>query len=455
MLDRWSRWLACAAMTLSPGDTGARLHAHRRLRRHRQPRGLHGPTRPALRLPRRHDARLHEGGLRLPRQPRRRSTGAGYAILGISPDKPEKLAKFREQEGLTYPLLSDPDKAVLTAYGAYGEKKLYGKVVTGVIRSTFVISPDGHDRARLPQREGHRARRQAHPRPRDRRSDDHRSQSSSTRRQSPPTARTAAASCVELFSADEVEVVRARDRAQPGRARSALRGGQPRRRSGPLRRGLLQLAAHRGVPADRVRVEGRRCRGDPDGAARSSGCTTTTCWSRSPEPGSPPRGTRTSRTTTSRAGTTCRCGCRSTRSPRSRPWSSSPARTAAAGSCRARSSPSRPQWFPEGTLEELPDIEADRDAYDIRGWALEPGDAVFFHMLTAHHAYGVPGPNRRRAFSLRFLGDDATHAPRPWRTSPQFDGLEDELPSGAPMDHSLFPVLREAPAQPAESSTHN
>ena len=68
---------------------------------------------------------------------------AGYAILGISPDTPEKLARFREQEGLTYPLLSDPDKAVLTAYGAYGEKKLYGKVVTGVIRSTFVISPAG------------------------------------------------------------------------------------------------------------------------------------------------------------------------------------------------------------------------------------------------------------------------------------------------------------------------
>ena len=102
------------------------------------------------------------------------------------------------------------------------------------------------------------------------------------------------------------------------------------------------------------------------------------------------------------------------------------------------------QWFPEGTLEELPDIEADRSSYEIRGWALEPGDVVFFHMLTAHHAYGVPGANRRRAFSLRFLGDDATHAPRPWRTSPQFDGLEDELPAGAPMDHPLFPVLRTA-----------
>lgn len=68
---------------------------------------------------------------------------AGYTVLGISPDKPEKLAKFREHDGLTFPLLSDPDKAVLAAYGAYGEKKLYGKVVTGVIRSTFVISPKG------------------------------------------------------------------------------------------------------------------------------------------------------------------------------------------------------------------------------------------------------------------------------------------------------------------------
>ena len=100
------------------------------------------------------------------------------------------------------------------------------------------------------------------------------------------------------------------------------------------------------------------------------------------------------------------------------------------------------KWFPEGSLAELPDIESDRESYDVRGWALEPGDVVFFHMLTAHHAYGVPGANRRRAFSLRFLGDDATHAPRPWRTSPQFDGLEDELPAGAPMDHPLFPVLR-------------
>jgi thioredoxin-dependent peroxiredoxin len=68
---------------------------------------------------------------------------AGHAVLGLSPDKREKLAKFREAHGLTFPLLSDPAKAVLTAYGAYGEKQMYGKTVVGVIRSTFVIGPDG------------------------------------------------------------------------------------------------------------------------------------------------------------------------------------------------------------------------------------------------------------------------------------------------------------------------
>jgi peroxiredoxin Q/BCP len=69
--------------------------------------------------------------------------GAGLDVIGISPDKPEKLAKFRDAEGLTFPLVSDPDKSVLTQYGAFGEKQLYGKTVTGVIRSTFVIDADG------------------------------------------------------------------------------------------------------------------------------------------------------------------------------------------------------------------------------------------------------------------------------------------------------------------------
>lgn len=68
---------------------------------------------------------------------------AGIDVIGISPDKPAKLAKFVDAEGLTFPLLSDPDKAVLTEWGAFGEKKLYGKVVTGVIRSTFLVDEKG------------------------------------------------------------------------------------------------------------------------------------------------------------------------------------------------------------------------------------------------------------------------------------------------------------------------
>ena len=69
--------------------------------------------------------------------------GAGFDVLGISPDKPEKLAKFREKDGLSITLLSDPDKQVMKDYGAFGEKKLYGKVVEGVIRSTIVVDEDG------------------------------------------------------------------------------------------------------------------------------------------------------------------------------------------------------------------------------------------------------------------------------------------------------------------------
>jgi ectoine hydroxylase-related dioxygenase (phytanoyl-CoA dioxygenase family) len=98
------------------------------------------------------------------------------------------------------------------------------------------------------------------------------------------------------------------------------------------------------------------------------------------------------------------------------------------------------KWFPEGSLSALPDIEADRAAYDIKGWALEAGDAVFFHMLTLHASAGV-GDVRRRVLSVRFLGDDITHAPRDWVTSPAFPGLS--LPKGAPMEDPLFPVLWE------------
>ena len=91
---------------------------------------------------------------------------SGYEVLGISPDKPAKLAKFRERDGLTITLLSDPDKDVLNAYGAFGEKKLYGKTVTGRHPLHLRGRRGRQDRARPVQRQGHRPRRQAPPRPR-------------------------------------------------------------------------------------------------------------------------------------------------------------------------------------------------------------------------------------------------------------------------------------------------
>lgn len=69
--------------------------------------------------------------------------GAGYTVLGVSRDTPEKLRAFRDSDGLTFPLLSDPDHVVHEAYGAWGEKQNYGKTITGVLRSTFVIDEDG------------------------------------------------------------------------------------------------------------------------------------------------------------------------------------------------------------------------------------------------------------------------------------------------------------------------
>jgi ectoine hydroxylase-related dioxygenase (phytanoyl-CoA dioxygenase family) len=103
------------------------------------------------------------------------------------------------------------------------------------------------------------------------------------------------------------------------------------------------------------------------------------------------------------------------------------------------------RWFPEGALAELPDIEADRDAFDIRRYDLQPGDAIFFDFLAVHGAPGFPFGGRRRVLSLRYLSEEARHAPRRWRTSPPFDGLDDELPAGAPMDHPLFPVVWPTP----------
>jgi thioredoxin-dependent peroxiredoxin len=70
--------------------------------------------------------------------------GAGYEVVGVSPDSPASLAKFRERDALTFPLVADQDKSVLKAYGAYGEKQNYGRTVLGVIRSTFVIDEKGN-----------------------------------------------------------------------------------------------------------------------------------------------------------------------------------------------------------------------------------------------------------------------------------------------------------------------
>lgn len=111
------------------------------------------------------------------------------------------------------------------------------------------------------------------------------------------------------------------------------------------------------------------------------------------------------------------------------------------------------KWFPEGSLAEPPDFDADlaadRTAWNVLAWELEPGDAVFFNMLSVHGAGGVSGDRRRRVLSVRFLGDDMVHAPRTWTTSPPFPGLVDELVAGAEMDHPLFPILWTSPSGPA------
>ena len=103
------------------------------------------------------------------------------------------------------------------------------------------------------------------------------------------------------------------------------------------------------------------------------------------------------------------------------------------------------KWFAEGSLADLPDIEGEREQLPIVGWAIQPGDIVCFHMLTLHAAGGVDGADRRRVFSVRFLGDDMRHAPRAWTTSPEFPGLVDRLPAGAEMNDALFPLLVSSP----------
>ncbi len=97
------------------------------------------------------------------------------------------------------------------------------------------------------------------------------------------------------------------------------------------------------------------------------------------------------------------------------------------------------KWFPEGSLQVLPDNEADRGAFEISRGSSSPATPCFFTCSRCTRQAGAT--RRRRAFSVRFLGDDATHAPRAWKTSPEFPGLVDELPAGAPLEHPLFPVV--------------
>ena len=97
------------------------------------------------------------------------------------------------------------------------------------------------------------------------------------------------------------------------------------------------------------------------------------------------------------------------------------------------------KWFPEGALADIPDMSHAENQQRVIGWALDPRDLVAFHMLTLHAAPG--SASRRRVFSARYLGDDMVHAPRVWRTSPEFTGLQDELPAQMPLKHHLFPMV--------------
>ena len=104
----------------------------------------------------------------------------------------------------------------------------------------------------------------------------------------------------------------------------------------------------------------------------------------------------------------------------------------------------RAKWFPEGTLAELPDYDAEPGSHRILRWDLEPGDCIAFHMLSVHGAPGVRGPGARRVFSLRVVGDDCVFAPRSWVTSPDmtevFDGPDPRV-SGEPLRGEWFPRL--------------
>src|SRR6266542_986730 len=106
-------------------------------------------------------------------------------------------------------------------------------------------------------------------------------------------------------------------------------------------------------------------------------------------------------------------------------------------------------------IAQLASAADDPGTFDIRRFELRPGDAIFFDFLTVHGAPGFPYPGRRRVLSLRYLSAQARHAPRSWRTSPPFDGLEEELPAGSAMDHPLFPVVWPASSGPGHGASPN
>ena len=108
------------------------------------------------------------------------------------------------------------------------------------------------------------------------------------------------------------------------------------------------------------------------------------------------------------------------------------------------------KWFPPGSLAEMPDIDANTGEgagqFKSLAWALQPGDAVAFHMLSLHASSGTGPQGRRRVFSARYVGDDARHAVRPWRTSPPFEGLAARLADGAELNDPLFPLVWPRPS---------
>ena len=97
-------------------------------------------------------------------------------------------------------------------------------------------------------------------------------------------------------------------------------------------------------------------------------------------------------------------------------------------------------------LEPVPDIDADRDQYDIRSWSLKPGDAIAFHFLTIHGAPANLSNQRRRGFAARWLGDDTTYAKRSGEISPPFPGLDERLQPGDPLATDEFPLVFPRPA---------